>query len=201
MRFKLIEGQLARWLEELAQYDLQILHRSGSKHSNADGLLRIPDTVKPCDCYNAGLHLSDLPCGGCRYCTRAHDQWSRFLEQVDDVLPLVVRHVTEHSQEPDKLAVRPVKLYPDSSSEDEEQGRLQPVARHRDDQSSDLNEDNPRSDHKGQGHLKPASGHQDDRASNLNEHKSSSGNEDQCHLMSTLQMPGWSPNVRFQTPG
>jgi hypothetical protein len=29
MIFKHIEGQLARWLEELAQYDMEIVHRSG----------------------------------------------------------------------------------------------------------------------------------------------------------------------------
>ena len=120
---------------------------------------------------------------------------------MDDVLPLAVRQVTEHPEEPDELAVRPVKLYPDSSSKGEEQGHLKPVSGHRDDQSSDLNEDNPRSDHKGQSHVKPASEPWDDRASNLSEDKSSSGNEDQCHLMFTLQMPGWSPNVCFWAPG
>ena len=165
MRFKLIEGQLARLLEELAQYDLQILHRSGSKHSNAEGLSRIPDTVKPCDCYNAGLCLSDLPCSGCKYCTRAHEQWSRFLEEVDDVLPLAVGHVTEHPQEPDKLAVRPVKLYPDSSSEDEEQGHLQPVFGHRDDQSSHIHEDLSSSDEEDQCHTSSTTRHQDGHSS------------------------------------
>ena len=91
MRFKLIEGQLARWLEELAQYDLQILHRSGNKHSNADGLSRIPDTLQPCDCYNAGIKVEELPCGGCRYCQRAHQQWARFEEDVDHVVPLAIK--------------------------------------------------------------------------------------------------------------
>ena len=42
MRFKHIEGQLARWLEELVQFDMEIVHRSGKKHQNADGLSRIP---------------------------------------------------------------------------------------------------------------------------------------------------------------
>ncbi len=40
LRFKNIEGQLARWIEELAQYNMQIQHRQGSKHGNADGLSR-----------------------------------------------------------------------------------------------------------------------------------------------------------------
>lgn len=31
---------------------------------------------------------TQLPCGGCRYCTRAHTNWSKFTEDVDDVVPL-----------------------------------------------------------------------------------------------------------------
>ena len=91
MRFRHIEGQLARWLEELAQYDFKIIHRAGNKHSNADGLSRIPDTVQQCDCYNAGSKVESLPCGGCRYCQRASEQWVRFTEDVDDVLPLALK--------------------------------------------------------------------------------------------------------------
>jgi hypothetical protein len=35
-----IIGQLARWLEVLSQYSMQIQHRSGNKHVNADILSR-----------------------------------------------------------------------------------------------------------------------------------------------------------------
>jgi hypothetical protein len=31
---------------------------------------------------------SELPCGGCKYCTKAHLNWSKFVEEVDDVVPL-----------------------------------------------------------------------------------------------------------------
>ena len=41
MRFKHIEGRLARWLEELAQFDMEIIHRPG----NSDGMSRVPDTL------------------------------------------------------------------------------------------------------------------------------------------------------------
>ena len=109
--------------------------------------------------------MSDLPCGGCKYCTRAHEQWSRFLEEVDDVLPLAVRHITEHPQEPDELAVRPGKLYPDSSSEDEEQGLLQPVSGHRDDHSSELDEDLSCSDEECQDQIRSTTRHQDGHTS------------------------------------
>ena len=94
MRFRGIQGQLARWIEELSQFDMRILHRQGRKHSNADALSRIPDLLEPCDCYRAGTDLKNLKCGGCPYCTRAHHQWSRFDEEVDDVVPLSFRTPT-----------------------------------------------------------------------------------------------------------
>jgi hypothetical protein len=45
MRFKHIEGQLAHWLEELAQFDMEIIHRPGKLHGNSDGMSRVPDTL------------------------------------------------------------------------------------------------------------------------------------------------------------
>ena len=66
--FENIKGQLARWLEELSQYNMTVQHRSGKAHCNADGLSRIPSLEPPCDCYDAGRNISDLPCGGCKYC-------------------------------------------------------------------------------------------------------------------------------------
>ena len=89
MRFKNAEGMLARWIEELSQYDMIIQHRPGKQHGNADGLSRIPDDY--CNCYEAGINVSSLPCGGCKFCTKVHNQWARFLEEVDDVIPLAVR--------------------------------------------------------------------------------------------------------------
>ena len=90
MRFKNVEGQLAHWLEVLSQFNMTILHRAGSKHCNADPLSRIPDDTNYCNCYQAGVNPKDLPCQGCKYCTRAQQQWSRFEEEVDDVIPLAV---------------------------------------------------------------------------------------------------------------
>ena len=74
MQFKSIEGQLAHWLE-LSQFDMEIIHRNGKKHSNADGLARIPDTLESCDCYQAGSSLESLPCKGYLFCSHAHGQW------------------------------------------------------------------------------------------------------------------------------
>lgn len=91
MKFRNIEGQLARWLEELSSYDFQIKHRSGSSHENADTLSRIPETLSECACYDAGNSSENLPCQGCHYCSRAHNQCSRFQLNVDDVIPFSIK--------------------------------------------------------------------------------------------------------------
>eukprot|EP00731_Ephydatia_muelleri_P008795 Em0004g1133a len=36
------EGQVARWLECLSEYDFEVVHRPGTKHTNADALSRMP---------------------------------------------------------------------------------------------------------------------------------------------------------------
>ena len=43
--FKEPVGQMARWLERLAEYDFEIVHRAGTNHASADGLSRIPSTL------------------------------------------------------------------------------------------------------------------------------------------------------------
>ena len=40
--FRQPEGQLARWIEKLQEYNFSIVHRPGRKHGNADALSRIP---------------------------------------------------------------------------------------------------------------------------------------------------------------
>lgn len=96
-RFKQTEGQLARWLEELSQHDFEIEHRAGQRHTNADAMSRYrPGSEEGCNCYQAGKEVTDLPCGGCTHCTcrKLHQHWARFEEDVDDVVPLVIRQVT-----------------------------------------------------------------------------------------------------------
>ena len=59
MGFKNIEGQLARWIEELAVYNMEIVHRPGKGHVNADGLSRIPDSLVQCNYYSYGCDVKD----------------------------------------------------------------------------------------------------------------------------------------------
>lgn len=40
--FQGLEGQLARWLEQLASFQYKIVHRPGCVHANADALSRLP---------------------------------------------------------------------------------------------------------------------------------------------------------------
>ena len=42
LSFKEPEGQVARWIEALQDYDFEVQHRAGHLHSNADALSRCP---------------------------------------------------------------------------------------------------------------------------------------------------------------
>ena len=84
LSFRCPQDQLARWLEELSQYHMVIQHRPGRRYYNADALSRF--SVLPGGCgTRLEVHHSDLPCGGCAKCEKAHESWSAFAEEVDDV--------------------------------------------------------------------------------------------------------------------
>ena len=90
MNFKNPNGQLARWLEELSQYWMDIHHRPGNKHVNADALSRLQDDVQvTCQEYLHDVQPENLPCGGCSHCQKKHGEWSRFIDLVDEAVPLV----------------------------------------------------------------------------------------------------------------
>ena len=97
MSFKNIEGQLARWMEELAQFDMSVVHGAGKLHVNADALSRIPDNFDYYVNYKAGVPLSSLPCfsaeNRCKFCTRVEEKWSHFERDVDYVVPLSVKQL------------------------------------------------------------------------------------------------------------
>ena len=48
MTLKNPEGQVARWLEVLQEYDFEIQHRAGRLHSNAEALSQRPCAVLEC---------------------------------------------------------------------------------------------------------------------------------------------------------
>ena len=50
IKFRTPEGQIARWLQKLQDYDFKVLHRAGRKHGNADAMSRrpCPEDCKHC---------------------------------------------------------------------------------------------------------------------------------------------------------
>ena len=51
-QYKDIDGMLARWLTKLQEYDMNIVHRPGTQHGNADGLSRCHKCKNP-ECQGA----------------------------------------------------------------------------------------------------------------------------------------------------
>ncbi len=43
--------------------------------------------------------METLPCKGCKYCLKIHNQWSRFKSGVDDIVPLNIREIVMTSQD------------------------------------------------------------------------------------------------------
>ena len=73
---------------------MEIVHRPSKDYVNADGRSRIPDPIVQCNYYSYICDSQDLPCGGCKYCVRANEQWDRFHGEVDDIVPLAVRQIS-----------------------------------------------------------------------------------------------------------
>ena len=97
LRFKEPQGQLARWMEELSQFHMTIVHRKGREHTNADALSRMPVVFGHWDGKYPEIRLEDLPCGGCKFCKKAHLDWGPFLDAVDDAIPLAWKPVSSSS--------------------------------------------------------------------------------------------------------
>ncbi|GBM53715.1 hypothetical protein AVEN_65770-2, partial [Araneus ventricosus] len=53
LNFKEPEGQIARWIQRLQEYDFEIQHRKGTSHGNADALSRRPCGESCKHCSNA----------------------------------------------------------------------------------------------------------------------------------------------------
>jgi hypothetical protein len=121
LNFKSPRDQLARWLEELSQYNMEIQHRPGRNHANADALSRLPHTYSAADTEMA-VHLKDLSCRGCQKCTKAHESWNTFTETVNDEVPLARPGTWTYSQKespgsagPDGSQATLYQCYPEGS--------------------------------------------------------------------------------------
>ena len=61
LNFRDPEGQWARWLQRLQEYDFDIQHRPGKSHGNADGLTRRPCDCRPCVRLETPVATTDQP--------------------------------------------------------------------------------------------------------------------------------------------
>ena len=59
-QFKQPEGQIARWLELLSQFQMNIIHRPGRIHSNGDGLSRKPCNLDCPTCKKGEKLIQDI---------------------------------------------------------------------------------------------------------------------------------------------
>ena len=68
VKMKEPEGQLARWLEKLAEYDFRVVHRPGRHHHNADVMSQRPcRPTSPCNMTdpaegNGKIHHQGVQC-------------------------------------------------------------------------------------------------------------------------------------------
>ena len=83
MNFKQPEGQMARWLEVLGTYNIEIQHRPGRNHGNADALSR-------------------RPCGACGHCDKREEK-SLIVEEEEEVH--AIRAISEQLEFPPWLRV------------------------------------------------------------------------------------------------
>ena len=68
LNFKALEGQLARWMQKLGEYDFEVKHRKGTEHGNANALSR-------------RLYFTE----SCKYCERIELKSNTQRSLIDDV--------------------------------------------------------------------------------------------------------------------
>lgn len=103
--FKDPQGQLARWIESLAQYDFDICIRAGMKHNNADAMSRKDYDEKVC------IHQQDEKIDqNCLYCQKLTNQWKGFKSEIDNI-----KNLSDREQNHTKTRIRVVTRQQDKA--------------------------------------------------------------------------------------
>ncbi|GBN77586.1 Retrovirus-related Pol polyprotein from transposon 297 [Araneus ventricosus] len=76
LNFKEPEGQIARWILRLQEYDFEIQHRKGTSHGNADALSRRPCRESCKHCSNAEKKFGIETDTSVKVLTTSVDPWS-----------------------------------------------------------------------------------------------------------------------------
>lgn len=98
MQFKNPEGQIARWIERLQEYDFRIEHRAGVSHRNADSLSRRPCPVECSHCVRTEAKEPAL-----LRTTVVNDEWAPTKireDQENDPVLKKIRQWKEENQRP-----------------------------------------------------------------------------------------------------
>ena len=84
LNFHKPEGQIARWLQKLQEYDFEIQHRLGRSHGNADALSR-----RPCD---------EIDCTFCSQLEKKDEEVARLARSVvaNEGMPTIIRQNQRH---------------------------------------------------------------------------------------------------------
>ena len=101
--FKEPEGQLARWLERLQEFDFKIIHRRGKQHGNADALSRRPR--QQCGCTHEGGETERVEI--CSVTQKPQTYDIRELQLEDDVVgPVLTAKIDNQRPTEDQLKGR-----------------------------------------------------------------------------------------------
>ena len=96
--FREPEGQVARWLEILSEYNFQVLHRPGVQHGNADALSRSP--CKQCGQTQEQGAAADVAAIQCPFLPHWSKQEICAMQQENPDLQLVVQWLHSHTIPP-----------------------------------------------------------------------------------------------------
>jgi len=105
MSFKNLEGQLARWLERIQQYDFEIIYRKGKSHGNADGLSRRPCVGMNCGYCNKTELKEKEKIGRIILGGNNLENWRK--EQLEDTILVKLIHGKEEGLRPVRQEIVP----------------------------------------------------------------------------------------------
>ncbi|GFU52772.1 retrovirus-related Pol polyprotein from transposon 412 [Trichonephila clavipes] len=105
LNFKNPEGQIARWIQRLQEYDEEILHRKRSAHGNADALSRrpCPESCKYCSRIEKKFGVKDpIVLQVIAPSTSALDLWSDESVRIDQLADPEIKPIIEFKEPSDE---------------------------------------------------------------------------------------------------